>query len=260
MVPSLVRRITDPSLHRVERLEAVRALPSDLSDEELAALAELFRQPPPSDISAARWYEFLNELMTVLAQPRYNWKDFGVVMTGLMTDRHVDPVIRDYAAQYLATWLRGPTGEALPEADSTALLRGYLGILEGGREAFDPVFGTSLMMLCDLRDKRGDEAILPIRSKLDPVIAGYVDGTVASSLSNRLSAIQAAGRLSIESALESVRSLATDTASEPSVRLNCVAALGYYAEPEDRRFLEELASGDSRLRYAAQQALTNYAR
>jgi len=260
VVPSLVRRITDPSLHRATRIEAIRELPSDLSREELAALEDLFRQPPPADMSAAAWYVVINELMTVLAQPRLAWHDYGTVMSGLLSDRHLDPVIRDYAAQNLMTWLRGPVAAGLSEEQRIALLRSYLPVMEGTREAYEPVLGTSLMMICDLRDNCGEEALEPIRVSIEPVICGYVDGTVAASLANRISAIQAAGRIGIKPALPKVRTLARDSGTEPSIRLSCVAALGYFGDPADRPFLEELATGGSRLRFAAQQALLNQTR
>ena len=42
------------------------------------------------------------------------------------------------------------------------------------------------------------------------------------------------------------------------MRLSSIAALGYYALPQDLAFLEQLAKGQTRFRFAAQTALKNF--
>lgn len=255
VVPALVRKIVDPALHRERRLEAIRNLPDELTEEELDGLAAVLREPVPASMSPGDWYVALNEIMRVLARDRLDWDGYGGAIHDLMVDRNVDPVIRDYASQFLALWLRPTAGNVADPAQRQEWMSGYASILTGSREAFEPVFGTSLMMLCDLRDNGVSEDLDGLRPVIEETLPGVIDGTTGASLANRISAIQAAGRLKIGSALEVIRTFARDASTDPSLRLSSIAALGYFGQPEDRPFLEELVRGDSRLRFAARSAL-----
>ena len=257
-VPAIVRRLADPSLHLDERIEAVRGLPTDLSDSETAALVAIFHQGTPGDTSASKWYVLVNELMEVMRQPRYEWDGFGEAMEDLMGDRHLDPVVRDYAAQHLAHWL-GDTRNPTPSGEQWARsMNSYLAVLGGEREAFEPVVGTSLMALSELHENRGPESLEPIREELGVLITGYVTGKRPASVANRISAIQAAGRTSMTGALPEIRELARNPDANPSLRLSSVAALGYFRDPSDKPFLEDLAASDDRLRFAAREALKKH--
>lgn len=257
VAPVLIRKLLDPSLHPAERIEAVRALPTDLSERELTELMALLRRPPPERISASTWYMLLNEVMEVLRQPRFQWAGYGGAMGGLVVDRHVDPVVRDYAAQHLSLWL----GAATPAQTDNAFDRGmeaFLTVLRGEREAFESVTGTTFMALCDLHTKRA--GLGSYDAELGTIITAYIAGDRPASLSNRISAIQAAGRMDHREALPAIRGFATRGAANPSIRLSSIAALGYFSDPADQPFLRDLAQSNNRLRFAAREALRNYER
>jgi len=257
-VPALIRTLTDPSRRLEEQIEAVRALPSDLSEDETAALAALFRRPAPANARRGRWHVLLNEVMEVLRQPRFGWAGYGETMGGLLADRSADPVVRDYAAQHLAIWLGDGRGAAASAEEFDRAMKTYLAVLAGEGESFEQVAGTSLMALCKLREKRGASDFEPYDAELANLVAAYAGGTLPASLPNRVSAIQAAGRMGLRKALPDIRRYAP--APNPTIRLSSVAALGYFADPEDREFLENLANSNDRLRFAARTALENHAR
>jgi hypothetical protein len=257
--PALIRKLVDPSLHLQEQRDAVRALPSDLTAGEFAALLDLLRQPPPASMAPSRWHVLLNEIMDVLRQPRFGCSGYGEAMAGLLTDREVDPVVRDYAAQYLAVWLGEDSGPHSSESFAEGM-DAFLQVLRGERESREPVTGTILMSLCALRDKRGDEPFEPFRGEIESAVLAYASGARPATLANRISAIQAAGRMRFASALPAIRAFAAGKATDPSVRLSSVAALGYFRDPADLPFLRQLAESDDPLRFAARQALRNHSR
>jgi hypothetical protein len=255
--PILIRRLSDPALHRAERIAAIRELPSDLSSEENQALMDLLRQPAPERVGISTWYMVLNEIMEVLRQPRFDWPGYGEAMADLMTDRHVDPVVRDYSAQHLALYL-GDEAETRRADSFSPGMDAFLSVLRGEREAHEEVTGTILMALCDLKSKRPAEDFAAYDEPISLVVTDFVTGTRQASRSNRISAIQAAGRMGYREALPTIRAFARDGAPEPSLRLSSIAALGYFSDPEDRPFLQQLARSDDRLRFAATAALKNF--
>jgi hypothetical protein len=255
--PILIRKLADPSLHRTERIAAIRDLPSDLSDHETQALMDLLRQPAPEKIGISTWYMVLNEIMEVLRQPRFDWSGYGEAMAGLMTDRHVDPVVRDYSAQHLALYLADEADERSPASLGPGM-EAFLSVLQGEREAHEQVTGTILMALCDLKTKRPTKEFTPYEKAIAGVVTDFVSGNRQTSRSNRISAIQAAGRMGCLEALPTIRAFATGGAPDPSLRLSSIAALGYFSDPEDRPFLQQLAGSDDRLRFAAAAALKNF--
>lgn len=257
--PALIRRLSDPGLSVPERIAAVRDLPSDLTDREASALIDLLRQPTPEKVGVSVWHALLNEIMEVLRQPRFSWTGYGPAMAGLITDRETDPVVRDYAAQHLALYLaeeadRRAPGSLAPGMDA------FLTVLRGERESRESVTGTVLMALCDLRSKRPAADFEPYAAPLASVVADFISGTRDAGVANRIAAIQAAGRMGLSEALPVIRRFAREGAPDPSLRLSSIAALGYFADPADRPFLEQLATSGDPLRFAAQAALNNHSR
>jgi hypothetical protein len=255
--PILIRKLSDPSLHDAERISAIRDLPSDLSNEENQALIDLLRQPAPAGIGISDWYMVLNEIMEVLRQPRFVWPGYGEAMAGLTTDRHVDPVVRDYSAQHLALYL-ADQAQTRQAASFRPGMDAFMSVLRGEREAHEEVTGTILMALCDLKSKRPAEDFAAYDQAIALVVTDFVTGTRPASRSNRISAIQAAGRMGYREALPTIREFARDGAPDPSLRLSSIAALGYFHDPADRQFLQQLAGSDDSLRFAAAEALKNF--
>jgi len=253
--PWLVRQLIDPSLHIDEQIEAVRSLPSDLSKEEFFALADILRQPVPTDVTTARWHVLINEIMEVTRQSRFT--DYGYVdlYTELIVDKNLDPVVRDYAAQHLALFLSSPDQS---DEEFEKGLTAYHSILSDHRDRQSEVVGTSLMALCELYNKTPNRPWAEHKTKFENVIGSIISNEVPASFANKISAIQSAGRLQLTSTLPQVRSIAEGKTDRPSYRLSAIASLGYFAEPSDKAFLESLAQSSTRFRFAAQTALKNY--
>ena len=255
-VPVLVRKLSEPALHLEDRIQAVRALPSDLSEKESNSLMDLLREPAPAGINSGDWYVMQNEIMEVMRQPRFAWNGFGSAMEALVVDRHVDPVVRDYAAQHLTLYLAGEPKEGSLSDGMNA----FLTVLRGEREAHEDVAGTTLMALCDLHSQRPPAELAPYKEELGKIITSYADGSISASLPNWIAAIQSAGRLDVQAALPAIRRYVMEKAPNASVKLSSVAALGYYGDAADLPFLNELAASNDKLRFAAQAALDNHAR
>ncbi|GHC40170.1 HEAT repeat domain-containing protein [Roseibacillus persicicus] len=254
--PHLVRQLLRNELLLEEQIEAVRALPSDLSPEEFDSLFQIIKEPAPATVNAARWYTLQNEIMEVLRDSRFHWSQYPVEMAALMADRNVDPVVRDYSAQHLALYL----GDRSHEVEQTVIdpvMESYLALLQGEREAFEQVTGTAMMALCDLSSKR-PELVEPYRDSLEAIFLSIASQERPATLANQISAIQASGRMGFVSLLPVVRELAKDPSSNPSIQLSSVAALGYFADSADKPFLLELAQSSQRVRFAAAAALKNY--
>ena len=55
-----------------------------------------------------------------------------------------------------------------------------------------------------------------------------------------------------------IQKIARNETADPSLRLSAIAALGIYRAESDREFLQEIANGQTRYRYAAQSALHKF--
>ena len=254
--PYLVNTLIDPSLHLDEQIEAIRALPTDLTDGEFQALIALLKDDVPSTMNESVWSTLQNEIMEVLRHRRFNLSQYPQAIAGILSDREASPIMRDYAAQHLSLYL-SDRASSLEETVIHSSLNSLLTVLNGSREAEQQVTGTTLMALCDLNEKQS-QLLQSHRPAIDQAVLKLLDFNHPVTFSNRISALQAAGRLKVTEALPQVRQMATSEEIKHSYRLSAIAALGYYAEAEDQSFLEEVAQGDSKFRFAAQTALKNF--
>jgi hypothetical protein len=256
-MPELIAKLTDPAVHHSRHLESVRALPDDLSQAEFDELMAFIRGSLPEGFKLASWHVIVNEIMNELRSTRFKIGGYAYAMSGMVLDKSADPVVRDYAAQHLALCLdrvsHNPT-----ETEFRFIMETFLKVLTGSDEAFHGVTGTILMSITAVSETFRTEDLAPYRVRLDPAIVALVSGDTPASLSNRISAIQAAGRLGVTQALPAIRDLARGSAPSPAIRLSAVAALGYFHHPEDRDFLKDIAANDNSLRTAAESALKNY--
>lgn len=254
--PHLVNNLIDPSKHLDEQIEAIRALPSDLTEGEFQALMDLLYDEVPRTMEGATWSTIQNEIMEVLRQRRFKISDYPTALAGILSDKEADPIMRDYAAQHLTLYLSERASTLSTETISRSL-DSLITILSGSREASQQVTGTTLMALCDLNQKEPD-LLNEHRSQLSEAVQHLLNFEHHATLSNRISAIQAAGRLQLEEALPQIRQMAQSEDLKPTFKLSSIAALGYYADPTDQDFLAQLAQGQSRYRFAAQTALKKF--
>lgn len=254
--PHLVRTLIDPTKHLDEQIEAIRALPADLTAGEFQALIDLLYDDVPATIDAATWSTLQNEIMEVLRHRRFDIKEYPTAIAGILSDKEASPIMRDYAAQHLTLYLSDRAQKLSVETINQSL-SSLIAVLEGNREAGQQVTGTTLMALCDL-NQRQPQLLQAHRESLNQSVLHLLDLEQPVTLSNRVSAIQAAGRLQLKEALPQIREMAQDPDLKPTFRLSSIAALGYYAQPQDQPLLEEIAQGASRFRFAAQTALKNF--
>lgn len=257
-VPDLIAKLCDPSLHRSRHAEAISSLPDDLTQAEFDELLDFIRGPVPQRLKVGSWHVTVNEIMRVLRQPRFKVSGYADAMAGMVLDRSADPVVRDYAAQHLAVSLDRVAHDPTP-ADFRHALETFLKVVTSPEEASQGVTGTILMSLTAQSATFHPEDLAPYRERLEAGIVALASADRPVSLSNRISAIQAAGRLGVTQALPAIRQLARDSATSPALRMSSVAALGYFHQPEDRGFLQEIVQNPgSSLSKAAQTALTKY--
>lgn len=254
VVPGLIEILSDLSLHRTRHIEAVRGLPKDLTDAELEGLIDLIRSQVPETRNPQDWYVILNEIMNVLHEPRCDIDAYRVAMAALVQDRAADPVVRDYAAQHLTLSIKGASsGQGL--AGLPMVMETCLKIVASDEDSFEDLTGTVLLSLCSLNERLPSGALNDYRARLGEAVIPLVSGARKASAANRVSAIQASGRMGFTDALPAIRELARDQDENLAVRLSSVAALGYFSRPEDRDFLKQLAESNSTLSPAAKTAL-----
>ena len=255
--PHLVRTLIDPTLHLEAQIEAIRSLPADLTEEEFQALLDLIQQPSPDRQQPHRWSTLQNELMEVLRADRYaHWQGYLPSMVGLVTNIHIDPIVRDYAAQHLVLYLNDRSHQLSGEQRALGL-KSLLKPLTTPRDQSSQVVGTILLALCDLHRNR-PALVAPYRNQIAQATTDLLQPNRAVSFSNQISALQTAGRLQLPDLHSTVQAIAKgnpNTTQRDTLRLSAVAALGYYRDPADRPFLTELSRSNSPLRYAAQAAL-----
>ena len=99
------------------------------------------------------------------------------------------------------------------------------------------------------------ELTAPVWQKLDPVLTTILKGEVYGSLSTRTTIIQSVALRGSKEHLPLIRQFARDEKADPSMRLSSIAALGIYRSGDDRQYLQQIATGSTRYRYAAQSAL-----
>jgi hypothetical protein len=253
-IPVFIAVLSDPSLHESRQIATIRSLPDDLTQEEFVELMDLIRGPVPARRSARTWHVLINEIMNVLREPRFHIEGYGAAMAGMVADKQADPVLRDYAAQHLALSL-DRIAHAPAKADFQLAMETFLKVCTSEDESFHGVTGTILMSLSALSETFHADDLKPYRDRLGPAIVALVSGDRESSMSNRISAIQAAGRLNFPQALPAIRNLASGGSPNRWVRLSSVAALGYYGRQEDRAYLSQLMAEDPAMSAAARTAL-----
>lgn len=191
---------------------------------------------------------------------------FAGRFTAILNSPGQPEVIRDYAVQFLATWLNPGSAHSpstrLPAA-SPELASGVTRSLAAA--AIDPALahttipGTTLMMLADLtRSGSGVDCSEAIETLKPWLALALQDG---SPLANptRVSAVSAAAILAPAEFRPLIRHIAYQENAGPSLRLPAVAALGQAGEEEDLPKLQAIATSSPALAYAARDAAATLA-
>ncbi len=254
--------ISDPGQPWQLRIDQLRSiLRSECGEPEIRYLYHLLEKPAPQGELPEHWYVIANDIMTQLMEHDTDPQRFSTNFLGLLQDTRQPLVIRDYAVQYLATWLNPLSRQATtverpaPSPELTAqVLQSLVDATIDPASEQSTIPGTTLMMLVDLARSPGEVDCTSAITSLKPWLTHALqDG---SSLSNpiRVSAVQAAGILAPLEFRPVLRRIAFTENGESSLRLPSIAALGHCGEAEDLVKLQQIIRSNPELIYAAQDA------
>ncbi len=241
------------------RDSALRAIKRDLMPEETDALMH-YLLSPAGDARNRKGEEWLrNDIMDKLANQTALPAGFPDVLLGVFQNHGQDPVLRDYAVQYM------PFVFNRANADEKTTLTNALWQAVG--ETNTSIAGTALLALLQLAGGPGSATASPsatLRSSgSDPVISrGQLAQTAFKLAADdhcgelaRITAVQVCGRLHMEEALPVIEQLAQSGPTMP-LRIAATAALGDLGDPAMTNVLHDLAvNSDPRQILAATSAL-----
>jgi hypothetical protein len=203
----------------------------------------------------------LNEIMEQMRKHGAGAEHYAARLCRLIEDTSQPPTVRDYSIQHLAQWISpsdpNSPGERSAESRSKALLT-ISQAIRSPLSAQSTVSGTGLMALADASSRLDPAETVRIWETLDRFMEETISGANGATLPVRVSAIHTSAVRGERRFLPIVRMLAADEATQPSLRLSSIAALGFFADPEDRTLLWSLSNSNTRFQYAARAALDRY--
>jgi hypothetical protein len=263
-VPSATRLdfITDLSQPYQVRINLLHnTLSSECSEPELRYLYQLLAQGAAAAEIPEHGYVIANDIMNQLLSHETNPQRFASNFTALLNDSHQPEVIRDYAVQYLVSWLNprsaqvSTTALAAPSSEITAQVMKSL-----VTATIDPALGqtsipgTTLMMLVDLtRSDSGVDCRSSIAT-LKPWLSRALGEGSTLTLAIRVSAVVAAGILAPEDFRPTLRKIAYQPDSSGALQLPALASLGQAGDATDLTKLQKVAATQPTLAYAAADA------
>lgn len=254
-------KLTDTSVPWQTRVATLRRLDAGtLTEADTDALyALLAHRPAPGQEEA--WWVVANEIMEQMRKQAIGRERLTPALLGIIRDTGAPEVLRDYAVQHLGQWItpRGPRLGLPHEQDPEHVretARTLAALVTDPALAHTSVPGTTLRVIADMSAGGLDEKTLgTILAPLHPWLRGTIGGESGASKITRISAINAVATLRRSEYRPSVLALATTTGTDPSLRLNSIAALGHIGTREDIPVLRELAATDTPFRHAARAAL-----
>ncbi len=244
-VPESVRPIVAAATPTpfAERVKAVRALPADLTAQEIHAFYTYLLAPASSGAENRENENWLrNEMMDKLAEAPTLPAGLAGVLVAIYQDPAQDIVMRDYAVQHMMPVY------AQASAEEKAALQQAL--WSAVAETDSSIAGTALLALRDLaQDHREIES-----NKLGEAALKLAGDDRCGELS-RITALQVCGRMGINQAAPIMLQLAQGDGSVP-LQIAAIAALGDVGKEEARNYLRQLAGQpEPRLRPALETAL-----
>jgi hypothetical protein len=250
--------LADSSLPREQRLDLAREINPRLNRAEANFLFDLMGKPAPGD--PEDWWLVINEVMNQMLRCESSKNDYTRRMIDLMNDGNQPDVPRDYAIQHLGQWLSPGTPGALRETDPARrdeALGAMVAIVKDPSSVNTTLPGTALMVLADASSRLSADKTDGVWQNLEADLLPLIQGKTNARAPLRASAIQAVARNRRIAFLPSIRELAVQ-GSLPVVRLSAIAALGLYAQEEDKTFLTTLADLRTPFQSAARSALKNF--
>lgn len=257
--------LTDTSIPYQLRISRLRdEFATGCSEPDLRTLYQLLETPPPASELPEHAYVIANDLMNLILTHETDPHRYAKNFTALLSSPQQPDVLRDYAVQFLATWLTpraadSPPSSRLPAASrelASQVTQALAAATTDPALAHTTIPGTSLMMLTDLtRSNSGVDCSQAIEI-LKPWLRQALQEDSPFSNPTRVSAVSAAAILAPDEFRPVIRHIAYQETAAPSLRLPAIAALGLAGQAEDLPKLQAIAASSPSLTYAAQDAAT----
>jgi len=239
--------VSDPARHAVSR-----SLPEKPTPADLKALSEfLCREQALDETEFGQGVK--NEILDHLCE--LNPEGLRAMLGGMIEDRALNPVIRDYALQHLMEHWQRLAGSGPDEMSRREREEGIRAMWTAAEETGNSLAGTALLGLSRLSEleagiDRGQVAAAALRLAADPTT-----GEAA-----RIAAFQVCGRLQAAGVLPAAWEAARSNGSLP-LRISAIGTLGLLAGTDAGPFLRAVEGGEeSALKPAATRALREIAR
>lgn len=239
-------------------------LSSECGEQEIRYLYELLAQGPSKGELPEHWYIIANDMMIQLARHDSDEERFSSNFLRLLHDSKQPLVLRDYAVQYLGSWLKPRSPQAVANQSGGAcktsqvvadrILQSLVAATADPELEQTTLPGTVLMMLVDLTRFPGQVDCSRAIKDLKPWLTQALQDSSTLSMPVRVSAIQAAGVLSPAEFRPVLRRIAYQENGQSSLRLPAIAALARCGEAGDLDRLQEIGRVHPELSYAAQEA------
>lgn len=262
--PTRLDFITDigqPFQYRAIQLR--NTLSTECAEPEIRYLYQLLENGPPKGELPEHWFVIANEIMILILNHESDPQRFSTNFIKLLNDTRQPDVIRDYAVQFLTTWLNPRSPQATANSLATPPPEIAAKVLQSLAAAtIDPALeqssipGTTLMMLVDLTRSGTAVDCSQAIATLKPWLGRALQDGSTLNNSIRVSAVVAAGIIAPEEFRPVIRRIAYQENSGSSLRLPAIAALGQAGEAEDLAKLREIATTSPEFTYAAQDAFT----
>jgi hypothetical protein len=239
-----------------ERVKAVRAITTELTDQEVEAFYRYLLAPTSKsgqDRVGENWLR--NEIMDKLVQQTAAPDGLSDMLVAVYQDPAQDVVMRDYSVQHMV-----PAYEQVSAPEQANIQKA---VWKAVGETDSSIAGTALLSLMEISGESSNsvtagETSMPTtdtnRAQLARAAMQLAANDRCGELA-RITAVQVCGRLRVTEAFPIVQQLAQEAESMP-LRIAATAALGEYGTPEASNLLVRIAaSSDPRQVLAAQSAL-----
>ncbi len=232
-----------PSTSFAERVNNLRALPADLTTNDVQTLFVYLQAPAPSNAENRTQENWLrNGMMDKLADASALPVGLSQVLVKIYQDPAQDIVMRDYAVQHIT-----PVYARASVEEKTALQQVLWQAVE---ETDSSIAGTALLALSDLAPEHSELD----QKKLNEAALKMAGDERCGELS-RITALQLCGRMGIAESAPLLLQVAQKAKSVP-LQIAAIAALGDVGNDEAQNFLKHLdAQPESRLGPALETAL-----
>jgi len=241
------------------RRVAMGTLPRRLTVDEQAKIFSFMGGTRPADIDSSDWQRLVNDTLDRLGTADSAPEGMGRFLIALWRNEKADPVLRDYALQFIGNWHTAVSRSAGGERDPAVRAEMITALGEALRQPGQDWSAVALLSLQRIRDagaRVGRNEIAPDRF-VDEIRVLLSDRAKPAV---RLTALQVAARMRLPGTLELARQLASDPTQPATLRMSAISAIGQLGGDSDAAALREIAAGqDPRLRFAGNEAIQRLA-